>query len=768
MASEKQLRVLLVEDNEDHAFLVMHELKKGGYDADLLRVDTMQDVRSSLDGREWDVVLCDYALPGFTGLDVLHEFSDRRIDIPFIIISGEIGEDTAVSLMKSGAHDYIFKGNLKPLIPVIQREIRESENRKRSRENDQLREADARKYRAMIDSAYDAITLFEGDTLVECNSTTREIFGIADGQTIIGRTIRELAPSAQHDGTPSAGFFQKRYDDSARGIPQSFECLLLRGDGKEFDAEVTLKLLDLPEGKRIQATFRDISERKRVEREMKDQMETIKELQQQEMTMINQNPLPLLLMDLNLRIMKVNESFLQMSGYTDTQLLSMKANDFKVLEKSGSGLREALKTKKAVTGYLVVEFPAGIHHIEQDIIPLLDKHDDVVSVMSTYKDKTGEIEKEKKIQLMVSESQAHADALDLSAKDLATSFEKVSSGDLTARILVRDDDPLELVKQDAIRTVSALREALLEVNQVSKDVSDTMQDISRGSESIAKAAVQVVDTVHKSAETGRDLIAHIEQITDQISTLSASNEEITSTSQEILRHAQDVADRGSQAQTLGNEANERMDVVKQIAQESVEDIGELNSQIREINKIVKMINDIAGQINLLALNAAIEAARAGDAGRGFAVVAGEVKNLAADARGATDHISDVIAAIQRSSEKTSTAIRSSHTEIAHGVESVTKTIEALNLMVKGASEVTRDMQEIVRAIEDQTTISTSVVNTAQEGIRLTTDNLAEVEELSTLAGQVSASVQEINSAISEVGDLTNHLKSEIDRFKLKE
>lgn len=764
MVQEGQLRVLFVEDNEDHAFLVMHELKKGGYSVDLLRIDTLETIRDALDNKEWDVVLCDYALPGFTGMDVLQEYTRRGLDIPFIIISGEIGEDTAVSLMKSGAHDYIFKGNLKPLIPVIQREIRESENRKKNRENDLLREAEARKYRAMIDAAYDAITLFDMDILVECNATTSEIFGIIDGQEIIGRSIRDLSPPAQPDGTDSVKFFRMRYDEAARGIPQSFECVLNRGNGQSFDAEVTLKVLDLPEGRRIQATFRDITERKQVEREMRDQMETIRELQQQEMTMINQNPLPLLLMDINMQILKVNESFLQMSGFTESQLLSMKARDFKILEKSGHGLRDALLTKKAVTGHLVVEFPAGVHHIEQDIIPLLDKHDDVTSVMSTYKDRTGEILKEKEIERMIQESKDHASALDESARDLAVAFENVSAGDLTVEISLRENDPLSVVKTDAKQTVGALRGALVEVNRVSGNVSDTMQEISKGSESISKATLQVVHTVQQSAEIGKDLISHIEDITDQISTLSASNEEITSTSQEILKHAQDVTVRGSEAQALGNEANDRMDVVKRIAQESVEDIEELNSQIREINKIVKMINDIAGQINLLALNAAIEAARAGDAGRGFAVVAGEVKNLAADARKATDHISDVIAGIQRSSEKTSTAIKSSHTEIAYGVESVTKTIESLNQMVSGATEVTRDMREIVRAIEDQANISTTVVNTAQEGIRLTSQNLTQVEELSTLAEQVSASVEEINSAIIEVGDLTGQLKKEMNRF----
>ncbi len=468
MTEGNLLRVLLVEDNEDHAFLVMHELKKGGYTTDFLRVDALQAVRESLDSKEWDVLLCDYSLPGFTGMDVLSEYTARAMDIPFIIISGEIGEDTAVSLMKSGAHDYVFKGNLKPLVPVIQREVRESENRKKNRANEQLREAEARKYRAMIDAAYDAITLVDKDILVECNATTLEIFGIADGQTIIGKSIRDLAPPTQPDGGDSVRFFRSRYDDADKGIPQNFECVLNRSDGSHFDAEVTLKVLDLPEGRRTQATFRDISERKRVEREMKDQMETIRELQQQEMTMINQNPLPLLLMDhTDLRIMKVNESFLQMSGYSENQLLSMKARDFKIIEKSGMGLREALKTKKAVTGHLVVDFPAGIHHIEQDTIPLLDKHNDVSSVMSTYKDRTGEILKEQEIKRMIKESEDHSEALDQSAKDLAIAFEEVSAGDLTVQIVIRDEDPLNVVKRDATKTVKALKDALLQVNRVS-------------------------------------------------------------------------------------------------------------------------------------------------------------------------------------------------------------------------------------------------------------------------------------------------------------
>ena len=83
------IKVLFIEDNEDHAFLIIHELKKGGYDPTLKRVDTMEDVRASLDSEGWDVLLCDYSLPGFNGVNVIEEYRKRNLDYPFIIVPGE-------------------------------------------------------------------------------------------------------------------------------------------------------------------------------------------------------------------------------------------------------------------------------------------------------------------------------------------------------------------------------------------------------------------------------------------------------------------------------------------------------------------------------------------------------------------------------------------------------------------------------------------------------------------------------------------------------
>jgi CheY-like chemotaxis protein len=123
------LRVLHVEDSEDDALLLLRELELGGYEADVRRVCTAADMRDALAGERWDVVISDYVMPGFGGLEALEVLRESGIDLPFIIVSGKIGEDTAVVAMKAGAHDYILKHNLARLVPAVRRELGDAETR---------------------------------------------------------------------------------------------------------------------------------------------------------------------------------------------------------------------------------------------------------------------------------------------------------------------------------------------------------------------------------------------------------------------------------------------------------------------------------------------------------------------------------------------------------------------------------------------------------------------------------------------------------------
>jgi PAS domain S-box-containing protein len=124
-----QLRVLLIEDSAHDAELLVRQLRKGGYEPVWERVETAEAMTEALEHGSWDVILCDFKLPRFDGQSALEIVRDRGLDLPFIIISGFLGEESAVGLLKAGASDFIIKGNWARLIPGIDRELREAKNR---------------------------------------------------------------------------------------------------------------------------------------------------------------------------------------------------------------------------------------------------------------------------------------------------------------------------------------------------------------------------------------------------------------------------------------------------------------------------------------------------------------------------------------------------------------------------------------------------------------------------------------------------------------
>jgi len=342
-----------------------------------------------------------------------------------------------------------------------------------------------------------------------------------------------------------------------------------------------------------------------------------------------------------------------------------------------------------------------------------------------------------------------------------------AKGDFTARfsdnIKVKGD--FDKFKRELNNIGESVSENLKVTNDVTKQVVINSSEISRGTDEVAKAAEGVAHTSQKAADLTKNLMTSIEDINRQIADLSASNEEIASTSQEVFNAANNVVEIGKEAQNLGNDANKKMGNVEKIANSSVKEIQDLTDKIKEVSNVVKLINDITGQINLLALNAAIEAARAGEHGRGFAVVAGEVKNLAGEARAATDSIESVVSMVQTSSEKTAAAITQANDEIVDGVGSVTKTIEVLHTIINNAGQVSNDIGEITKAIEDQAIISNNVVRSVDTGTKQTKEVQKEAEELAALAEEASASIEEIGSAIHEVSDMANRLEEANSKFK---
>jgi two-component system cell cycle sensor histidine kinase/response regulator CckA len=127
------LRVLVIEDSEDDAALLVRELRRGDYDVEFERVDLPYALKSALDKRNWDLVVSDFTMPHFSGTDALRLLRAKGSDVPFIFVSGTMGEETAVAALQNGAQDYVMKTNLKHLVPAVQRALRETEDRRKNK-----------------------------------------------------------------------------------------------------------------------------------------------------------------------------------------------------------------------------------------------------------------------------------------------------------------------------------------------------------------------------------------------------------------------------------------------------------------------------------------------------------------------------------------------------------------------------------------------------------------------------------------------------------
>lgn len=180
-----RLAVLVVEDRENDAELVLLELRRGGFDLVSERVDTAEAMSGVLD-RDWDVIISDWSMPRFSAMAAFALVRDRGLDLPFIIVSGTIGEETAVSAMKIGVHDFMSKGHLSRLIPAIGRELREAENRRQSRK---MRE------QLLIS---ERMRLVVGDLRVFSHPGEERAHGPVDVRSVVESALRMASTEIRH------------------------------------------------------------------------------------------------------------------------------------------------------------------------------------------------------------------------------------------------------------------------------------------------------------------------------------------------------------------------------------------------------------------------------------------------------------------------------------------------------------------------------------------------------------------------------------------
>ncbi|MDI3507676.1 MAG: methyl-accepting chemotaxis protein [Methanomicrobiaceae archaeon] len=590
------------------------------------------------------------------------------------------------------------------------------------------------------------------------NAAYAEMSGIPMEQAV-GRSLRDFKIKSQK-GSGLRQVLQEKKRVEA-------EVVVELPAGTRILEQYGIPLLDnAGEIESILIVYNDVTRQREWEEEIKSQMADIAELQRQSDTIIQQNPMPILVVDTAMKIQNVNDAYLKLTGIDRSRVTTMTLRDFRVLKQTGEGIKKVVTEKARVRGEVTVEFPAGTYTLEQYGIPLFDEKNELNRILIVYNDVTEQRKKEEQIRELMERAKKESEQLAESAEALGNALSAMSKGDLTTFVEAESDDPLHKVKEDYNTSLTAIRAVLADVAKAAEQVDMTTKEVSKSTDEIIRATEQVAVSTQQSSEDARRQLEKIEEIGKDVNDLSASIEEIASTSQTVMEQATKSAREGSEAASLGDVAAKKMQLVEEISKQTVDEINTLNNQMREINNIVKLIADIANQTNLLALNAAIEAARAGEHGRGFAVVAGEIRNLAGESKRASQDIEDLIRTIQASTERTTGSMQASHQEIQAGIESVNKVIGSLNRIVDSVEVVAHGISEITKATEDQATSTNSVMQKMDEFTHMTKESLDRTEDMAALAEEVSASTEEVGSASHELASMAEQLRKAMTRFKL--
>ena len=266
------LRILHLEDSELDAELVQAYLLDGGFDAEIVRVDTREEFSAEIERGGIDLILADYNLPSFDGLAALEIARAKYANIPFIIISGALGEETAIETLKSGATDYILKHRLERLVPAVSRALREAEDRGRARRAENaLRESEER-YRIVAETASDAIISIDiQSNILFINSAAEKIFGYKV-EEMTGQSLLMLMPENLRK-SHREGIHRYLETGERRLSWDRVEVYGVRKNGEEFPLELSFGEFNQNGEHIFIGIARDVTERKVAETERESLLE---------------------------------------------------------------------------------------------------------------------------------------------------------------------------------------------------------------------------------------------------------------------------------------------------------------------------------------------------------------------------------------------------------------------------------------------------------------------------------------------------------------
>jgi PAS domain S-box-containing protein len=265
------LRVLIIDDSEDDCMLVKNELALGGYDVTYQRVETPENMRNALAYAVWDLIISDHRMPRLSSLAALKIWKENGGTVPFIVVSGSMGEEAAVATMKAGAHDYIMKDNFARLVPAVERELRDAESRRQHRSAEMALDQSRRRTGLILEAAGEGICGLDANGIITfINPLGAKLVGWRADE-LIGKSLHETIHHSRADGTPflksDCSLCATLRDGLAHWMDDE---VFWRQDRSSLPVAYTC--MPMQEGENIVGavlTFQDITERKNTEAELR-------------------------------------------------------------------------------------------------------------------------------------------------------------------------------------------------------------------------------------------------------------------------------------------------------------------------------------------------------------------------------------------------------------------------------------------------------------------------------------------------------------------
>jgi PAS domain S-box-containing protein/putative nucleotidyltransferase with HDIG domain len=364
----KPLRVLIVEDSEDDAVLLLRELRRSGYEVEFDRVDKASDMQLALNQKSWDLILSDFSMPEFDAPKALDVLKQSGLDLPFIIVSGTIGEETAVAALKAGANDFLVKGKFPRLGPAIERELREAESRReRRRAEEQLR------YQAyLLSNVNDAIIASDENYLITFwNQAAESLYGWSAEET-----LGKYGPDITKTEFPNADRNEMMRHIRDTGFWRG-EATQVKKDGTRFPCEISSLMLHDEKGQvtGYVSMSHDITERKQAE-------EAVRQSEEQYRSLFEDSPISLWVEDLS--GVKQCLDLLKSSGIEDIPAYLHAHPDFvrecarqvKVLDVNSTSVKQYhARSKSELLGSLTDALPSiPVEQFERELIRIANGH----------------------------------------------------------------------------------------------------------------------------------------------------------------------------------------------------------------------------------------------------------------------------------------------------------------------------------------------------------------------------------------------------------